>query len=187
VGEDRRDSETAQIDQCWLVVAGMGQWWSEKWVSVSSQSTALNLGNQNASKVYIYMGVYGPPLLIYFTSQQRQHQLAPTRHRKLQDVASSEFWIRRGPVASVVAGVQNKRTLVPAALRRLASVGLLAPAQAQRPVSQPGTSHARVWAARSGSGARAAAHFCLKPSRSAVLSAGRPPMRAAPHWAMKGM
>jgi hypothetical protein len=29
VGEDRRDSETAVVDQCWAVVAGMGQWWSE--------------------------------------------------------------------------------------------------------------------------------------------------------------
>ena len=29
VGEDRRDSETAEVDQCSLVVAGMGQWWSE--------------------------------------------------------------------------------------------------------------------------------------------------------------
>jgi hypothetical protein len=29
VGEERRDSETAEVDQCWLVVASMGQWWSE--------------------------------------------------------------------------------------------------------------------------------------------------------------
>jgi hypothetical protein len=29
MGEDRRDSETAEVDQCWSVVAGMGQWWSE--------------------------------------------------------------------------------------------------------------------------------------------------------------
>jgi hypothetical protein len=29
VGEDRRDSETAEVDQCWSVVAGMGQWWSK--------------------------------------------------------------------------------------------------------------------------------------------------------------
>ena len=29
VGEDRRDYETAEVDQCWSVVAGMGQWWSE--------------------------------------------------------------------------------------------------------------------------------------------------------------
>jgi hypothetical protein len=29
VGEDRRDSEMAEVDQCWSVVAGMGQWWSE--------------------------------------------------------------------------------------------------------------------------------------------------------------
>jgi hypothetical protein len=25
VGEDRRDFETAEVDQCWSVVAGMGQ------------------------------------------------------------------------------------------------------------------------------------------------------------------
>ena len=29
VGEDRRDSETVEVDQCWSVVADMGQWWSE--------------------------------------------------------------------------------------------------------------------------------------------------------------
>ena len=29
MSEDRRDSETAEVDQCWSVVVGMGQWWSE--------------------------------------------------------------------------------------------------------------------------------------------------------------
>jgi hypothetical protein len=28
VCDDRRDSETAEVDQCWSVVAGMGQWCS---------------------------------------------------------------------------------------------------------------------------------------------------------------
>ena len=28
-GEDQRDFETAEVDQYWSVVAGMGQWWSE--------------------------------------------------------------------------------------------------------------------------------------------------------------
>jgi hypothetical protein len=34
VGEDRRDSETAEVDQCWSVAAGMGQWWLEVGVGV---------------------------------------------------------------------------------------------------------------------------------------------------------
>ena len=29
LAEGWRDSETAEVDQCWSVVAGMGQWWSE--------------------------------------------------------------------------------------------------------------------------------------------------------------
>jgi hypothetical protein len=30
MGEDPRDSsETAEVDQNWSVLAGMGQWWSE--------------------------------------------------------------------------------------------------------------------------------------------------------------
>jgi hypothetical protein len=30
VGKDRKDSETAEVDECWSVVAaGMGLWWSE--------------------------------------------------------------------------------------------------------------------------------------------------------------
>ena len=28
IGEDRRDSETAEVDQCWSVMAGIGQWCS---------------------------------------------------------------------------------------------------------------------------------------------------------------
>ena len=28
LGEDRRDYETAEVDQCWSVVASMGQWCS---------------------------------------------------------------------------------------------------------------------------------------------------------------
>ena len=39
MGEDRRDYETAEVDQCWSVVAGMGQWWSEVGALGSSKAT----------------------------------------------------------------------------------------------------------------------------------------------------
>jgi hypothetical protein len=56
VGEDRRDSETAEVDQWWSVVAGIGQWWSQVdagvfgWPYLTLTLTALYLGNQNAPK-----------------------------------------------------------------------------------------------------------------------------------------
>jgi hypothetical protein len=67
VGEDQRDSETAEGNQCWWVVTGMG-WVSgdRQWVLGSSRAAiaaclaaltpalaALYLDNQNAPKIGI--------------------------------------------------------------------------------------------------------------------------------------
>ena len=41
VGEDRRDSETAEVDQCWSVVASMGQWCSAVGARASSHKKRL--------------------------------------------------------------------------------------------------------------------------------------------------
>ena len=38
--EHRRYSKTAETDQCWSVVAGMGQWWSKVGAGVEAANVA---------------------------------------------------------------------------------------------------------------------------------------------------
>ena len=74
MGEDRRDYEMAEVDQCWSVVAGVGQWWYEVGAGVEQghqcglfggiqpplRQRSIIFGNQNAPKkaIWTYMALY---------------------------------------------------------------------------------------------------------------------------------